>query len=499
MGGPGGIVEVLPPIPVTQDDQLYPAAASIAGRGDTRWATQVVVWNRGSADTAGATVDATVVERLLPTDWIVGLSPTATLTVGAGKIVSQADPIVNEMKGPDSSGALRISSGSTTTKFADVYSWIRVYRTREDGGTYGLARNFVKGAKGIGTGETGFLFAPPDTGQRVNAGLLVLDAATGTVSIVDAAGTALAPPFSYQWPAGYHVQASTIFEAFGIPPSPSARIVYAVTKGRVLPFGTATDPASSDPVDLPVFGPTSTAAFQWIPGVERGGGPLGATSRTDLQLFNGAAGDSTVTIGFRGARLATEDVPVPPAPFVTLTVPAGKVVALVDVLGERFGLEGVAGSLDVVSDPPVFAFARVTAEDSAGGRHGYTLPGLLGDAAVPAGSRGVFIQAADAGWDVMESELQVTNPTDTPTQVTVKAFTTEGGAAVGQTLTLSVAPKEVVRVPTAFYAAAGFGQPVGRLEVAPVEGGQPVFAALVRQDKKTGDADAVVPYVVPSP
>ena len=145
----------------------------------------------------------------------------------------------------------------------------------------------MKGARGIGTGETGFLFRPPTPGQRVNAGLLVLDGATGTVSIVDAAGAPLAPPIAYQWPAGYHVQASTVFDAFGIPPSPSARIVYAVTKGRVLPFGTATDPASGDPVDLPVFGPTSTAAFQWIPGVERGGGPLGRRAHGPPALRTG--------------------------------------------------------------------------------------------------------------------------------------------------------------------------------------------------------------------
>ena len=87
------------------EDLLFPAAASIAGRGGTRWATQVVVWNRGSADTAGATVDATVVERLLPTDWIVGISPTTNYIVGPGKIIAKDDPIGDEMGGTDTSGA----------------------------------------------------------------------------------------------------------------------------------------------------------------------------------------------------------------------------------------------------------------------------------------------------------------------------------------------------------------------------------------------------------
>ncbi len=498
VGGPGQIVEVLPPLPARRTTTSTRPRHRSAGRDGSRWATQTVAWNRGTADTAGATVDATVNVRLLPTDWIVGFSPTTTLTVGAGKIVSQDDPIGTDMGGTDSSGALRYTTAATTTKFADFYSWIRVYRTRGDGGTYGFARNFVKGGQGVGAGETGFLFTPPEAGtQRTNAGLLVIEGGTGTVSIVDASGTLIGGPFAYAWPAGYQVQASTIFDAFGIPPSPSARVVFNVTKGRVLPFGTSIDSVSGDPVDLPFFGPKNTAQFQWILGAERGGGTLGASSRTDLQLFNGAATDSTVTIGFRRAHLSSEPTQPVPAPSVTLVVPAGKVVTLTDIVKETFGLEGVAGSMDLSSDPPVFAFARVTAEDAGGGRHGYGLPALLGDSAPAPGSRGVFIQAADAGWDVMGSELQVTNPTDAPATVAVRAFDAQGVAA-GTPLSLAIGPKEVVRIPAAFYTVAGFGAPVGRLEVAPAEGSQPVYATLVRQDKKTGDADAVVPYVVPS-
>ena len=156
-----------------------------------------------------------------------------------------------------------------------------------------------------------------------------------------------------------------------------------------------------------------------------------------------------------------------------------------------------AGSLDVVSDPPVHAFARVTAADASGGRHGYGMPALRADSTAAAGSRAVFIQAADAGWDVMESELQLTNPTDTAGEVTLRAFDTEGVAA-GEPVTLPLGPKESVRVPAAFYSLAGFGTPIGRIDVSPVAGSQPVFALLVRRDQKTGDADAVVPYVVPA-
>lgn len=499
VGGTASIVTVLPPVPSSADDHLYPAAASIGGPAGTRWATQTVGWNRGTADTAGATIDAVVDVRLLPNDWIVGYAPTTTFTIGPGKLTSQDDPIGTSMKGPDSSGALRFNAGNATTKFADFYSWIRVYRTRQDGGTYGFARNFVKGAEGIGAGETGYVLTPPDAAsQRTNAGFFIVEAATGTVSVVDEAGNLVGGPFAYSWPAGYHAQASTIFSAFGIPPSPSARVVFAVTKGRILPFGTSIDSASGDPVDLPFFGPKSTALYQWILGAERGAGPLGTGSRTDLQIFNGAATDSAVTMSFHAAHLASAPPAAGPAPNVTLTVPAGKGVTLTDVLKERFGLENAAGSIAIASDPPVVAFARVTAPDTAGGRHGFGFPGLLGGSSVAAGSRGVFIQATDSGWNEILSELQVTNPTDAAAEVTLKTFD-GGGTALGTPLTLAVGPKEVVRIPSVYYTVSGYGATLGRLEVVPSAGSELVFAALVRQDMKTGDADAIVPYVVPSP
>ncbi len=498
VGATGEIVEILPPLPVTVNDHLYPAAASIAGAGGNRWATEVVAWNRGTPAEDGTRSNTSVDGRLLPSDWIVGLSPGATLTVGPGKLVRQADPIAEEMDGADTAGALRFSPPTGATNFGDFFSWARVYTTREDGGTYGMGRNRVTGGDAVASGETGFLFTPPDAdGQRVNAGLFVVEATRVGVSIVGPDGVLVAGPAVLDWPAGFQTQASTVFEVFGIAPVPSARIVFAVEKGRVLPFGTSIDTLTGDPIDLPFFGPRSTAQVQWFLAVERGGGPMGASSRTDLQLFNGAEVASTVSLGFRPARLAASAEPAAGPRFATLTVPAGRTLTVTDALKELFGLEGVAGSVDVVSDPPVFAFARVTAGDASGGRFGYGSAAALGNVAPTVGSRGVFIQVSDAGWDVMESELQVTNPTDDPAQVAIRAFDFEG-EAVGEPFPLAVGPKEVLRIPAAFYTVAGRGADVGRLEITPAEGSAPVFAVLVRQDKKTGDADAVIPYVIPA-
>ena len=89
-------------------------------------------------------------------------------------------------------------------------------------------------------------------------------------------------------------------------------------------------------------------------------------------------------------------------------------------------------------------------------------------------------------------------PADVPANVTVKTWDSEGNAA-GTPLALTLGPKEVVRIPAAFYSISGIGAPLGRIEVLPTDGAGTVFAAYVRQDRKTGDADAVVPYVIAPP
>jgi hypothetical protein len=179
-------------------------------------------------------------------------------------------------------------------------------------------------------------------------------------------------------------------------------------------------------------------------------------------------------------------------------VPAGKVVTIADVIRESFGVQGVAGTIEISSDPPVYASARVTAETASGGRHGFASPAIRANSTAVPGGPAVFIQASDTGPAGMESELQVTNPTDGPTEVTVKAFDADGVAG-GQPLTLSLGPKEVVRIPAAFSSIAGSGAAFGRLEIAPTQGSQPVFAFLVRRDGKTGDADGIFPYFIPPP
>ncbi len=481
-GTKGYIGTLFPPIPSSANDLYFPSAASIGG-ATSRWKTQLVAWNKGTPDSTGATSPITIAEQLIPNGWIAGYLPNAARTIGVGQLLVQADPISNEMQGPDSFGALRLKTDLGNT--ADLFGWARVYKERTDGGTYGFAMNPFKDAGAVQAGDSGSLFTPPDTAQRTNAGFVTVDAAQGTVSIVDGNGATLASR-DFSWPGGTHTQYSPLFASFGIAPVPSARFVVSVTSGTAIPFGTSIDPVTSDPIGLELAKASEAVTLQWLPAVFRGGGPLGSASRTDVQLYNPGSVAATVRLLFRSAS------PGGALPSASVAVPAGKVVSLTDPLGSLLGLTAATGALDVISDQPVSVFARVYGTDPSGGTFGYGLAGKLSTAAVPGGSRGVFLSATDNGYNVIQTDLLLANISDIATTVTVNLTGSDGKSA--GTRDYALAAKEVRYVATPWYSIAGYGTDMGRLDVVP-SGTASVFATLLRQDRKTGDTDAILPAI----
>jgi hypothetical protein len=345
--------------------------------------------------------------------------------------------------------------------------------------------NPYKPAGAIQAGDSGYLFTPADTSFRTNAGYMTVDAAQGTVSIVDANGTTLASK-DFKWPGGTHKQFSPLFASFGIDPVPSARFVVSVTSGTVLPFGTSTDPVTSDPTGLEFSRASDASIVQYVPAVFRGAGPLGSGARTDLQLYNPGPVSAAVRLDFRPAS------PGGPVQSANVTVPAGKVVSLTDPLGSLFGLATATGILDVISNAPVSSFASVHGADPSGGTYGYGLSGKLATAAVPAGSRGIFLSDTDNGWNVIQTDLLLANISDVATTVTLNLTTSEGNSA--GTRDYALAAKEVRFVSTPWFSIAGFGTDMGRLDVVP-SGTASVLATLLRKDMKTGDTDAILPAV----
>jgi hypothetical protein len=183
---------------------------------------------------------------------------------------------------------------------------------------------------------------------------------------------------------------------------------------------------------------------------------------------------------------------VPELPSITLEVPEKAVVEFQDILARFLGTAPGAGELELSANQPIYVLSRVSAPDPDGGRYGFALPGQVPDAVIPSSSKGVFIAATDSGWDVFQSDLYLTNPSDNPVTVTVRA-TTYTGTAAGERGVL-LGPRETRYLEAAFFTISGFGAPVGRLDVLASDG-SPFYALLLRGDRKTSDTDAILPLL----
>jgi streptogramin lyase len=478
--GTTGAIGILGPPPQIDVRDLYLASASAAALSSDparAYRTQIVTWNRGTPDAAGATKALNSIQRILPDGWIAGLSGTSTTAVPAGTLLSQEDVVGTDMDSAGVFGGFQITSDVRD----DAFAWSRVSLPAPGGGTLGYAANAVKDAVGLGAGDTGFLFASPDAAQRTIAGLLVTQSSTGTLSIVDASGVTKAT-YAYDWPGGYRVQGTSIFDAFALPPLPSARIVCKVATGRVLLFGTAVDPVSGDGANLGAIGAAAFAPGLQITGFERGGG-LSST----LQVFNPGTNPAHVSLSVRVAQ-PVDGPTLPPAAFAaTTTVPPGTVATL-DLSGAG---GAVTGTLDIVSDQPVAAFATFRTALPSGGNAVFTAPAVFfaSPTGISPGSRGVFLAATQN--DAFSSTIQITSTSPNPGDVTVR-FSGADGTATGSR-TVTVPPWGVVSLPGSL---AGAATDLGRVDVVPADGTTPFLTVLLRQDRQTGDIDVILPLVI---
>jgi hypothetical protein len=360
---------------------------------------------------------------------------------------------------------------------SDTFVWARVAAPAPGGGTVGAATNATLGTVAIGGGDTGFVFAPADASFKTHAGVLVVTDATGTISIVDAAGQTRAT-FAFNWPSGYRLQGTTIFDVFGMPALPSARIVCSVTTGSVLLIGTAYDPVSGDAVRLEPFRSGDVGLWPTLPGFVRGNGTAGS-----LQIFNPGSADAHVALSLRPTQ-ADGLSPLPGQSIGNVVVPAGAVVTV-----DLSSGPAAQGTLDLTSDQNISAFATYKHAASGGGTVGYGMAAQQLGGAVTTGSRAVFLAATMNG--AFSSTLQLVNPTFSPATVTV-TYTGADGTAVG-TRTVSLQAQAVVTIPG---WPTGLTTDLGRVDVAPLVGSAPVLATMLRQDLVSLDTDAIVPLLV---
>lgn len=151
-------------------------------------------------------------------------------------------------------------------------------------------------------------------------------------------------------------QARELAEAFGVTEQDDFRIeVETVSGGPIFPYGANVRLASDDPSFIPVGSPAASKVYLIgalsTPGLNR------SLWETDIVLGNVGSGVAVTDVTFTSAGVAAE--PVGP---VTVSLPAGGTMRLVNAVAEKLGIVNTVGVLTLESDSTNGVFPIVLGE-----------------------------------------------------------------------------------------------------------------------------------------
>lgn len=368
---------------------LVLAAPAAAQQQSLRWTIPGVVKASGLhgtsyvsdlAMTNAGTGTATVILEFAPR--LDSLQDTYSLK--SGQSLTFRDVISSVFGAGQAVGALIVKADRPLVLRARTYN-------NAASGTFGVALPVVEDARLLEAGETADslwvdVSAAPDRGYRTNVTVVFPDAGGGaaTVILYDSLGSpagrkdfALDAPGLQQFGAG----------DFATGPLSVGRAQLRVKRGHAAAYCVVVDNVTGDGSlysfeDVPA-GPQDVV----VNGVTRANGQLGAFWRTDARLYNPTDQDAAVTVAFHAAGDANASPETR-----TLTVPAGQILDVPDVLSALLGLPvGSSGALRLRSASPVALLCRTSNLDPTGAR-----PGTFGgqQRSVPLLS---YLNSADAG------------------------------------------------------------------------------------------------------
>lgn len=451
-----------------------PGTVDAAGLNGTRFVSDLAVTNPGSSP-----VLATV--ALVPAN---GTTP-AQITLGPGQTVVTRG-LLQQLWGVSGAGATVITAPLPLLIRARTYNMAA-------SGTYGVALPVIPDDRFYSEGDAGESLwisqsADGSKGYRTNIAVFFPDAGGGdaTVTVYDANGNVTgSQDYSFADPGFQQFAAGGFAGAVAV-----GRAEIVVTRGRAAGYAVVVDNVTGD---------SSLFAFEDLPagrqdalvnGVARASGRNGTFFRTDARLYNQTTADATVTVAFH-ANQSTNPSPA----NASVTVPAGKILDVVDVLQSFLGLPvGSAGSLRFTSDAPVAVLCRTSNVDPAGVR-----PGTYGAQQKPVPVLS-FLTSADAGAVV----TSVRQGADFRTNVGFAA----GADGASWTLTLKDAAGASVGTATGSLGAWGWTQPNvqdlfpavtvpadATLQVTVTAGSVDIFDSSI--DNSSGDS--VVTPIMPLP
>ena len=275
---------------------------------------------------------------------------------------------------------------------------------------------------------------------RTNIGLVegAVQPAHVILSFFDAAGFLLSQlPVDLQ--PGEHRQLNGIVTSSGALAS-AARMEVNVTSatGLVTAYASVLDQRTSDPMLVDAVATGSLHAKKYVvPGVAALDAGNGNRWRTDVRIYNASASDQPATLSFTPQGSAS------PAQSISLTLNAGQVRSLDDVVRSAFGTDGAGGSIAVTtSDPSTLAVTARTYFDTGSGTFGQYIPAFTETGGSGPGERAQQILQVEQS-DRFRTNLGLAELSGSPATVTVTALVPE--LKIAPTITLSLPPNGFVQ------------------------------------------------------
>ncbi|HEX3108304.1 MAG TPA: putative Ig domain-containing protein, partial [Thermoanaerobaculia bacterium] len=364
---------------IASQSLVIPAVAHIDGTGATFESDLRV----GNVTTQSATYSVTF------TPWGNGdQAQTTTFPVAAGTTIL-LDDVVRHMFGFGSlpsdgqAGTLSIQRLDTNRDPHATVAWTHMY----SGDLASRVGQFIPSIgldKFAGAGQTLSLQqVSQSSASRTNLG--VIESTGNPVTLLATAfgaNGAQLGQFPINVAASEHAQINSILAANGIT-SPDARLQLAVVggTGKISAYASVVDNGSTDASLVPAVDPNAVSSDHYvIPGVAHTD-TVAANWRSDVRIFNPSNSAVPVTLGFVPQNSSNkQDAP--------LTVGAGEVVALDDVVSKTFG-QSTAGALHVQTDQatPLVITARTYRNGNNGGSLGQFINAVTPNDVTNAGGR----------------------------------------------------------------------------------------------------------------
>jgi hypothetical protein len=361
-------------VAATSDETwTIPGAGRTAGLNNTQFVSDLALTNLGSA-TANVTISF-VGPGGLPAKPITLAAGATTVYRNILDVLWSANGLV---------GALSVHSDQPLVLRA------RTYNTAATG-TFGVALPVYASDHLLTEGQTAdSIWVQQDpsgsSGFRTNVGVVFPDAAGGdaVVTFFDASGVVVGTLTYSSATAGFQQQSIASVATSGLL---LGRAQISVTRGHAAGYAVGVDNVTGDTSLYPLEALPAGVQDVVVSGVARLNGRNNTFFRTDARFYNPTPADATLTVRYHAGGASN-----PNPPSATVTLPAGRIVDVVDVLGSVLNLPvGSGGAVRFTADQPVAILARTSNVDPLG-----VQPGTFGAQQRPV-SLASYLSSADAG------------------------------------------------------------------------------------------------------